>query len=38
VRLEVLDEAEILNEELKLGMRDQLYEEVLSLVARMIGS
>ncbi len=38
VRLEVLDEAEILNEELKLGMRDQLYEEVLSLVARMIGA
>jgi glucose-6-phosphate dehydrogenase assembly protein OpcA len=38
VRLEVLDEAEILNEELKLGMRDQLYEQVLSLVARMIGS
>ena len=38
VRLEVLDEAEILNEELKLGMRDQLYEQVLSLVARMIGA
>jgi glucose-6-phosphate dehydrogenase assembly protein OpcA len=38
VRLEVLDEAEILNEELKLGVRDRLYEEVLSMVAQMIGS
>ena len=38
VRVEVLGEAEILNEELKLGMRDQLYEEALSLVARMIGA
>jgi len=37
VRLEVLDEAEILNEELKLGVRDRLYEEALSEVARMIG-
>ena len=37
VRLEVLDEAEILNEELKLGLRDRLYEEALSEVARMIG-
>jgi glucose-6-phosphate dehydrogenase assembly protein OpcA len=38
VRLEVLDEVEILNEELKLGVRDQLYEEALSVVARMITS
>jgi hypothetical protein len=38
VRLEVLDEAEILNEELKLGIRDRLYEEALSVVASMIGS
>jgi len=38
VRLEVLDEAEILNEELKLGVRDRLYEEALSMVARMISS
>jgi len=37
VRLEVLEEAEILNEELKLGVRDRLYEESLSEVARMIG-
>jgi len=37
VRVEVLGEAEILNEELKLGVRDRLYEEVLSMVARMIG-
>ncbi len=36
VRLEVLNEAEILNEELKLGARDRLYEEALSVVARMI--
>jgi len=38
VRLEVLDEAELLNEELKLGVRDRLYEEALSVVARMIAS
>jgi glucose-6-phosphate dehydrogenase assembly protein OpcA len=38
VRLEVLDEIEILNEELKLGMQDRLYEEALSVVARMIAS
>jgi len=38
VRLEVLDEAEILNEELKLGVRDRLYEEALSEVALMIGA
>jgi glucose-6-phosphate dehydrogenase assembly protein OpcA len=38
VRLEVLDEAEILNEELKLGVRDRGYEEALSVVARMIAS
>jgi len=38
VRLEVLDEVEILNEELKLGVRDRLYEEALSVVARMIAS
>jgi glucose-6-phosphate dehydrogenase assembly protein OpcA len=36
VRLEVLDEAEILNEELKLLVRDCLYEETLNLVARMV--
>jgi glucose-6-phosphate dehydrogenase assembly protein OpcA len=36
VRVEVLDEVEILNEELKLGVRDRLYEEALSEVARMI--
>ena len=38
VRLEVLNEAEILNEELKLGVRDRRYEEALSVVARMIAS
>jgi glucose-6-phosphate dehydrogenase assembly protein OpcA len=38
VRVEVLNEAEILNEELKLGVRDRLYEEALSVVARMIAS
>jgi glucose-6-phosphate dehydrogenase assembly protein OpcA len=38
VHLEVLDEVEILNEELKLGVRDRLYEEVLGIVARMIAS
>jgi glucose-6-phosphate dehydrogenase assembly protein OpcA len=38
VRLEVLDEAEILNEELKFGVRDRGYEEALSVVARMIAS
>ena len=38
VRLEVLDEVEILNEELKLGVRDRGYEEALSLVARIIAS
>jgi glucose-6-phosphate dehydrogenase assembly protein OpcA len=37
-RLEVLEEAEILNEELKLGVRDRLYEDALSVVARMIAS
>ena len=37
VRVEVLDEVEILNDELKLGVRDRLYEEALSEVARMIG-
>jgi len=36
VRVEVLDELEILNEELKLGVRDRLYEEALSSVAQMI--
>jgi glucose-6-phosphate dehydrogenase assembly protein OpcA len=35
VRIEVPDEVEILNEELKLGARDQVYEEALALVARM---
>jgi hypothetical protein len=38
VRLEVLDEVEILNEELKLEVRDRLYEEALSAVACMIAS
>ena len=38
VRLEVLDEVEILNEELKMGVRDRLYEEALTVVARMIAS
>jgi glucose-6-phosphate dehydrogenase assembly protein OpcA len=38
VRVEVLSEAEILNEELKLGVRDRGYEEALSVVARMIAS
>jgi glucose-6-phosphate dehydrogenase assembly protein OpcA len=38
VRLEVLDEVEILNEELKLGVRDLGYEEALSIVARLIAS
>ena len=38
VRLEVLNEVEILNEELKLGVRDRGYEEALSVVARMIAS
>jgi len=36
VRVEVLNEVEILNEELKLGARDRLYEEALGVVARMI--
>jgi glucose-6-phosphate dehydrogenase assembly protein OpcA len=38
VRLEVLNEAEILNEELKLGARDRRYGEALSVVARMVAS
>ena len=38
VRLEVLNEVEILNEELKLGVRDRGYEEALSIVARMVAS
>ena len=38
VRLEVLNEVEILNEELKLGVRDRNYEEALSVVARIIAS
>ena len=38
VRLEVLDEAELLNEELKFGVRDRRYEQALSMVARMIDS
>jgi len=37
VRLEVLEEVEILNEELKLDLRDQRYEEALGVVARMLG-
>ena len=35
VRLEVLSEVEILNDELKLGRRDHVYEETLRMVARM---
>lgn len=35
VRLEVLSEVEILNDELKLGRRDHVYEETLRNVARM---
>jgi glucose-6-phosphate dehydrogenase assembly protein OpcA len=35
VRVEVLGEAEILNEELKLAGRDHVYEEALRMVARM---
>ena len=38
VRVEVLDEAEILNEELKLGVRDRLYEEALAAVAQMVST
>jgi hypothetical protein len=38
VRLEVLDELEILNEELEFRTRDRGYEEALSVVARMIAS
>jgi len=37
-RLEVLDEAEILNKELEFEVRDWLYEQALSVVARMIAS
>jgi len=37
VRLEVLEEAEILNEELKLAGRDHVYEATLHMVARMTG-
>ena len=35
VRIEVLDEIEIVNEELKLARRDRVYEEALAMVARM---
>lgn len=35
VRLEVLSEVEILNDELKFGSRDHIYEETLRTVARM---
>jgi glucose-6-phosphate dehydrogenase assembly protein OpcA len=35
VRIEVLDEVEILNEELKVSGRDRVYEAALALVARM---
>ena len=38
VRLEVLEEVELLNEELILGGRDRLYEQALSVVAQMIAS
>jgi glucose-6-phosphate dehydrogenase assembly protein OpcA len=36
VRIEVLDEVEILNEELMLAGRDRVYEEALALVAQLI--
>jgi glucose-6-phosphate dehydrogenase assembly protein OpcA len=38
VRIEVLDEVEILNEELKVSGRDRVYEEALTLVARLTSS
>jgi glucose-6-phosphate dehydrogenase assembly protein OpcA len=38
VRLEVLSEVELLNGELKLARRDHIYEESLSMVARMTAS
>jgi glucose-6-phosphate dehydrogenase assembly protein OpcA len=38
VRIEVLDEVEILNEELKVSGRDRVYEAALALVARMTSS
>jgi len=38
VRLEVLEEVEILNEELMLASRDRIYEETLNMVARLTGS
>jgi len=38
VRVEVLDEVEILNEELKMGVRDRLYEEALAVVERMLAT
>jgi len=38
VRVEVLDEVEILNDELKLAVRDRLYEQALGVVARMVAS
>jgi len=38
VRLEVLGEAEILNEELKLAGQDHVWEETLRMVARMMSA
>jgi hypothetical protein len=38
VRLEVLNEVEILNEELKLASPDRIYEETLRMVACMTAS
>lgn len=38
VRIEVGNEIEILNEELKLSGRDRVYEEAMALVAKMAGN
>ena len=35
-RLAVLGEVELVNEELKFPERDRVYEDVLSLIARMV--
>ncbi len=35
VRLEVVDEVELINEEIKLAGRDQVYEEALGMIARL---
>lgn len=36
VRLQVLDEIELVNQEIKFAGRDRIYEEALAMVARMI--